>query len=223
MSADLIMFLSVVAVLTITPGADMALVTRQTLTHGRAAAYATVAGIICGLLVHATLSLVGLSALIANSPTAFSVVKVLGAAYLLILGATALWKARPDAMRRTPRHAATPDDAAATLTAHDLAPTGAHRSAFLHGMMTNLLNAKVILLYLTFLPQMIHPGDNAVAMMAFYALLQIALCLVWLTFYVSVLMRARELLRTPRVERMLERATGIALVAFGLRLATAAR
>ena len=90
---QIIAFAGIAALLTITPGQDTMLVIRNLMAHGQRAGLLTTLGICCGLFVHATLSAVGLSLILVRSATAFEVVKILGAAYLIWLGIQSLWQA----------------------------------------------------------------------------------------------------------------------------------
>src|SRR5215203_3287494 len=119
-------FTGVAMLLTITPGADMALVTRAALASGRGEAFAVTLGIVSGLMVWATASALGVAALLATSATAFTVLKVAGAAYLVGLGLFTLLRAGEPA-RREAREPV--------------------RSGFTVGLLTNLLNPKIAVFY----------------------------------------------------------------------------
>ena len=136
-------FIGVAAILTILPGADMALVTRNVLAVGRRRAMLTIAGICAGCVIHATASALGLSAILATSATAFNVVKTLGAGYLIWIGIQSIRDAGPPP-RRWRRQSST---------------RRARLGPFLQGFLTNILNPKVAVFYLTFLPQFISPGE----------------------------------------------------------------
>lgn len=128
---------TVVAVLAvITPGLDTMLALRHALLGGRKAGLTAVLGITTGCLVWGTASILGLTALLTASEGAYNVVRILGAAYLIWLGATALWKTLP--RNRKP------------ATEDVQVPAG--RSAFRAGLMTNLLNPKVGVFYMSLLP-----------------------------------------------------------------------
>lgn len=90
--AQVVAFTGIVALLTITPGADTMLVLRSVVAHRRRAGLWTTFGVCCGLFVHATLSALGLSLILVRSATAFEVVKIAGAGYLLFLGSQSLWR-----------------------------------------------------------------------------------------------------------------------------------
>src|SRR5919198_6621089 len=109
MPHDLVVFLLGSIVVTVVPGPDMALITRQVVTRGRRAAQATIFGNLSGLVVHATALVVGLSALLVASATAYTVVKLAGAAYLVFLGVQSLRQAR---RTRASRAAVVPELAA---------------------------------------------------------------------------------------------------------------
>ena len=145
LDGSIVAFIGIAALLTILPGADMALVAKVTLLDGRRAAFFTSLGICAGLPVHATASALGLSLILATSAEAFTVVKFAGAAYLAYLGV------------RTIRDSFRPTGDA--VVAAGRARTS--RAAFAQGWLSNVLNPKVALFYLTFLPQFISPGQRA--------------------------------------------------------------
>ena len=204
MSVDprLYAFIGVAALLTILPGADMALVTRNVLAVGRRRAMLTIAGICAGCVIHATASALGLSAILATSATAFNVVKTLGAGYLIWIGIQSI------------REAGQP----APVTAGDSARR-ARLGPFLQGFLTNILNPKVAVFYLTFLPQFISPGEPVLRRSLLLASIHIAMGFVWLTAYAWFIDRLGAVLTRPRVKAWLERVTGGLLIALGARLA----
>lgn len=192
--------LGVLVLLTISPGADMALIAKITITRGRRAAFLTSLGICSGLLVHATASALGLSVILATSADAFTIVKLAGAAYLAYLGARSI----RDSFRE--EHAA------------DTTP--ARRGAsFLQGLLNNVLNPKVAVFYLTFLPQFIDPGGNVLAQSLAFAFAHAVMGIAWLSAYAYVLARLSDLFARGGVRRWLERITGAVLIGLGVRLA----
>ena len=195
-------FIGVAALLIILPGADMALVTKNVLTVGRRGAMLTIIGICAGCVIHATASALGLSAIIATSAMAFNVVKTLGAAYLVWIGIQSIRDAK--------RPAALPSE------------KPSHRSGlgpFLQGFLTNILNPKVAVFYLTFLPQFISPGEPVLKRSLLLASLHIVMGFIWLTAYAWFIDRVGAVLTRPRVKMWLERVTGGVLIALGARLA----
>lgn len=194
---QLLAFLGVALVVSVTPGPDMALVLRNTVRGGRGDGYRTVAGIAVGLLVWAALSAVGVAAALAASATVFTVLKLAGAAYLVFLGAQALL-----ALRRG-EHAV------------DEGPPRRAGSPFRQGLVTNLLNPKLAVLFTTLLPQFIDTGDPA-AKPAFLAGLFVAIGLTWLCAYTLVV---AVVARSRTFRRVTEAATGVVLIALGVRLA----
>ena len=213
-------FVGVAALLTILPGADMALVTRNVLALGRRRTMLTVLGIAAGCLIHATASALGISAILATSATAYNVVKTVGAAYLIWIGIQSIKGARrpsPVAPPRTksPRPTSKPIRG---LTPNDRIDAGAW-AAFLQGFLTNVLNPKVAIFYLTFLPQFISPGELVLARSLMLASIHIAMGIVWLTAYAWFIDRLGAVLTRPTVKAWLERVTGGLLIALGARLA----
>jgi len=202
----------IAAVLTITPGADMALVAKNVFTRGRRGSFATILGICSGLFVHATASALGLSAILAKSARAFEIVKWMGAAYLFYLGVMAL--------RRAIRGEAPPSTAPLESSAKQ---RSGWWGAFSEGMLTNILNPKVALFYLTFLPQFIAPGDPVLRVSLFLASLHVAMGLIWLSIYSSALHKLNTKLAGGRVRRGIAAVTGGLLMALGAKLVFARR
>jgi threonine/homoserine/homoserine lactone efflux protein len=199
-------FLAVVAVLTLTPGPDMALVLRNGVRGGVSVAWWTGLGCCTGIAVYATASAIGLAALLAASATAFLVLKLVGAAYLVYLGVLALWHAR---------------SGTAPAGTEPAAPAAVGRTtAFRQGLVSNLLNPKIALIFLTLIPQFVSPGEPAstTAVLA-GAFLGLAV-LWWRVFSLAVGALGRVLAR-QRVRLVIERITGTVLIGLGLRVAFA--
>lgn len=192
--------LAVLALLTVSPGADMALVAKITFERGRRAALLATLGICSGLLVHATASALGLSVILATSAGAFTIVKLAGAAYLAYLGLQALRSSfRSDAVET---------------------PTARRRAnPFVQGVFSNVLNPKVAVFYLTFLPQFMSPADNVLVRSLAFALAHAVMGILWLSAYAYVLSRVSDVFQGAGVRRWLERVTGGVLIALGARLA----
>jgi len=201
LDGSILAFIGIAALLTVLPGADMALVAKVTLLDGRRAAFFTSLGICAGLPVHATASALGLSLILATSAEAFAVVKFAGAGYLAYLGVRTI--------RDSLRPAADPGVTAA--------PARSRRAAFTQGFVSNVLNPKVALFYLTFLPQFITPGDNVLAKSLLLAGIHAVLGLLWLPLYAYAIDRLGAVVRGAR--RWLERLSGAALIGLGVRLA----
>ena len=198
--------------LTITPGTDMALLAKNVFTRGKKGSFATTAGICSGLFVHATASALGLSAILAESARAFEIVKWAGAAYLFYLGVRALMRAWKDSSPLNLDQAQLP------------AKTNVKwQTSYFEGLFTNLLNPKVALFYLTFLPQFIAPGDPVLRVSLLLAGLHVAMSIIWLTIYASALHKLNATLTRPGVRRGIEAVTGGLLVMLGARLAFAKR
>lgn len=147
------LYLVAVIVLVLIPGPDFLLVLGRALFDGRPAAWTAIAGITLGNFIHSSLAAAGISALVAASPDLFNGLKTLGALYLAWLGVRALreawrqWRGRADGARRPPAEG--------------------RRRIFTQALFNNLLNAKVILFYLAFVPQFVAPTLGHVALQTF--------------------------------------------------------
>ncbi|MEV6715578.1 LysE family translocator [Lentzea sp. NPDC051208] len=202
MSTAALLSFSLVALLTVlTPGLDTVMVLRTALLSGRRAAMGVVLGITFGCLVWAVASLAGLTALLQASALAYDVVRWLGAAYLIYLGAKALWNSRK------------------SVSLDDSRPVPGAGASLRVGLLTNLLNPKVGVFYLSLLPQFMPAGEPAWG--AVLVAVHLGLGLVWLPILIVVAGRARTFLL--RQQALLDRLTASVFVALGLRLAFEAR
>jgi threonine/homoserine/homoserine lactone efflux protein len=188
-------FVPVAIALSISPGPDMALVLRNTVRGGRGDGYRTVGGIAVGLVVWPTASALGVAAVLSASATVFTALKLAGAVYLVYLGVQSL---------RSLRRGDAPEVVAK--------PSG---SPFRQGLVTNLLNPKLAVLFTTLLPQFVSHGDPA-AKPALLAAEFIAIGLTWLCFYTAA---AGALAHNRMFRRVTEAVSGVVLIALGARLA----
>ena len=219
---QLLTFLVVAGLLTITPGADMALVMRHALGGGTRPAFFASLGICLGTLIWGTASALGVSVVFARSALAFAVLKYIGGAYLVYLGVRALRDAvrregRPEG-RPLPSIEGTPRELRGDMR------RGRSRSAcFAQGLLTNLLNPKVAVFYVTFLPQFVAPDRPVLSQSVFLAFTHVVMGLIWLTVYARFIDRMAAVLLTERVKRRIEAVTGAVLMTLGIRLALARR
>ncbi|WP_435591674.1 LysE family translocator [Nocardia sp. bgisy118] len=195
-----------------TPGIDTLLVLRTTILTGRRAGLATVAGITLGYLVWAGASLAGLTAVLAASETAYDVVRIAGAVYLIRLGGSAIWKSLP-------RNRA-PGIGENTATA----PMATRATEALRaGAITNLLNPKVGVFYISILPQFLPVGSATAASGAVLVGIHIAVTFLWYPALIWTASKARHMLLRERVRAWMDRISATVLIGVGLKLAVQTR
>jgi threonine/homoserine/homoserine lactone efflux protein len=188
------------------PGPAQALVLARSVNEGAKAGILTGIGLNIGTIVHAIAAALGLSAILATSATAFTIVKFLGAGYLVYLGVRAL-------------RSETPLDSQAQITSAN------SRQAFRKAVITGILNPKVAIFFLAFLPQFVNPALGFV----FLQFLILGLILALLDIcYESVLASiagrlSNWFMQSPRFASWRRRATGAVLIGLGVRLALTER
>ncbi|KKB64628.1 hypothetical protein WM40_04170 [Robbsia andropogonis] len=220
--------------LSVTPGPDSAFIVARSISSGPRAGLASALGIITGCCVHLTLTVLGLAALLAASVQAFTIVKWVGAAYLIWLGIRMLmtrqavrgqWRVSTpagDAPPHLPGQSAVPVPSAG-VQGNDV-PVQMHR-LFWQGFVTNLLNPKVVLFFVAFFPQFVEPtlGDKRLAFLVL-GLVFIAISLIWNTGLALVAGRlTRRVASNPYIKRWIDRAVGSLFVGLGVRLALITR
>jgi threonine/homoserine/homoserine lactone efflux protein len=205
----LLSFAVVAGLLTLVPGIDTALVLRSSISKSRSFAFATALGINTGTMVWGIAAAVGVSALLAASELAYRTLTLAGAAYMVWLGASLLWKSRGKATA-----AAGLED----VTGRALPGRQLFRG-WLTGTGTNLLNPKVGVFYIATIPQFIPAGTPPLLMGVLLAGVHCVLGLAWSTFLIYGVGLASRWLKEARSVKIIDRITGTVLVGFGLRLA----
>jgi threonine/homoserine/homoserine lactone efflux protein len=203
MDAELLAFAGISLLLAVTPGPDMAVVTKNALAHGRRGVVLTTTGIALALSIWITATAVGLSALLRTSGEAFLVLKLAGAAYLGYLGLRTLIESR----RR-------PTD----LLASAPAPAPAH-AIFRQGFLSAMSNPKLGVFFVTFLPQFVALGQPVLPRLLTLGVIFAVIGWTWLNVYGLFVTRIRDFITAPRVRQWMERVTGVVLLGFGARLA----
>jgi threonine/homoserine/homoserine lactone efflux protein len=202
---SLISFIFAAGLLTITPGLDTALVLRTAMAEGAASAIKAALGVICGCLAWGAAVAVGLGVLLTAAPLAYQAVKWAGVCYLLWLGVQLL---------RRPR---------ATLATSPEAASPGRANWFRKGMLQNLLNPKVGVFYISFLPQFIPAAVSPGFYTFFLAVIHGTLDVLWFGALILATQPLARLLQRPASIRLIDRFTGCAFIAFGAKLALARR
>ena len=202
---DFRFFLAAAILLNLTPGPDTVYILGRTIAQGRQAGIASALGISLGSIFHTCAAALGLSAILATSAVAFGAIKLLGGAYLIFLGIKMILDRRkqlslPSSFRRRTTSA-----------------------AFRQGILTNILNPKVALFFLAFLPQFIDPGSNAkIAAFISLGLTFVTTGTIWCLVLAWFASAFSERLRTNEtISQWLNRTAGALFVFLGVRLATA--
>ena len=201
--AQLIAFAGVSLLLAVTPGPDMAVVTKNALAHGRRGVVLTTSGIGLALVVWVTATAIGLSALLRTSGGVLFALKLVGACYLAYLGMRALLDSRQR-----------PADLLAGVPA--AARAG---SVFRQGFLSAISNPKLGVFFVTFLPQFVLPGQPVLARLLELGVTFAVIGWIWMNVYGIFVTRLRDVITTPRVRQWMQRVTGVVLLGFGARLA----
>jgi RhtB (resistance to homoserine/threonine) family protein len=200
--SDFFTFLLLSLFVVMSPGIDTALITKRTISDGRTDGYKMALGITAGSLVHTLAAAFGLSAILMQSAVAFEIIKYIGALYLIYLGFSSFI---------TKKKNESPDN--------KIELEYRKKSAFQQGLLSNVLNPKVAIFFLTFLPQFVTVGSNTTIQFILMGTVYTVLSITWFFVYVFFINYMREWLMSPKVQGIMEKATGLVLIGFGLKLA----
>lgn len=199
-TTPLLVYLFAATLLAITPGVDTAIVVNTTITHGKRAGLMAGFGIALGCLVWALGASIGLASAIELSPKTYIAIKYLGAIYLFWLGIGLLARA----ISTKPRLA-------------QAAPVRAKR-AFFQGLLVNLLNPKVGIFYLTFLPQFVPASANVATYAVLLGSIHVALSIGWFCLLIVATSPMQRWLHKPATLKALDCITSVVLMLFAVRL-----
>jgi threonine/homoserine/homoserine lactone efflux protein len=200
---QLLAFVGISLLLSVTPGPDMAVVTKNALAHGRRGVLLTTTGIALALSIWVTATAVGLSAVLRASGELLLVLKIVGAAYLAYLGVRTLLESRH-------RPAGFLAEASPAAPAHAI---------FRQGFLSAISNPKLGVFFVTFLPQFVAPGQALLPRLLELGLVFAVIGWTWMNVYGLFITRMRDFITAPRVRQWMQRVTGVVLLGFGARLA----
>ena len=225
---NLLLFVPMAAILVMLPGPDFALIAKISLMNGRPQGQAAAVGVALGICVHTSAAMLGISAIIAQSVLWFSILKYVGAAYLVWLGIQALRAGQRAGQPVSAAVVKTVQQPQASANVRADAASPAQRLSlrqWLHffgqGFLTNALNPKAVLLFLTFLPQFMDPHAPLAPQFLTLGSIMSGLCLFWFVPLAYMLGRIRHTFENSRFQQWMQRCTGLVFIAFGLKLATA--
>jgi threonine/homoserine/homoserine lactone efflux protein len=199
----LVAFVGISLLLAVTPGPDMAVVTKNALAHGRRGVILTTTGIALALAIWVSATAVGLSAVLRSSSDLLFILKLVGAAYLAYLGLRTLIESR-----RRP-----------AVFLSGTPPAAPAHVIFRQGFLSALTNPKLGVFFVTFLPQFVSPGQALLPRLLMLGLIFAVIGWTWLNLYGFFVTRVRDVITAPRVRQWMERVTGVVLLGFGARLA----
>ena len=203
MDATLLAFAGVSLLIAVTPGPDMAVVTRNALAHGRRGVLLATSGIGLALVIWVAATAVCLSALLRTSGEVLFALKIVGACYLAYLGIRTLLESR----RR-------PDDLLARTP-----PAAPAHAVFRQGFLSAISNPKLGVFFVTFLPQFVLPGQAVLPRLLELGVIFAVIGWIWMNAYGLFVTRLRDIITAPRVRQWMQRVTGVVLLGFGARLA----
>lgn len=205
MPNHLLVYVGVVIAIALLPGPDTAVVTKNALIHGRDAALGSAIGVNVGLSVWTVATALGVAAILRSSATVYDVLKLIGALYLIYIGARTLWESRH------PRAGAGEETAAARSLDG--------RGGFVQGVISNLANPKVGIFFTSLLPQFVSPHHSALLQMLMLGGIFITFNVFWMSSYALAAVRLSHVLSRRRVKAVIDRVSGLVLVGVGIRLA----
>ena len=204
---SLLTYISIAAMMVVIPGADTMLLVKNTLSYGPKAGRYTVLGMATGLSFWTLIAILGLSVVIAKSVILFSTIKYLGAAYLIYLGIKSFFAKSLFSLEEIQAQANVPT---ASSSRHN-------KDSFMQALLSNVLNPKTVLVYITVMPQFIDLNGNVNQQLIMLALILTLLAVLWFLTLVYVIDYAKKWMNNSRFQKVFQKSTGLILVGFGVK------
>jgi len=204
---SLLTYISIAGMMVVIPGADTMLLLKNTLSFGPKAGRYTVLGMATGLSFWTLIAILGLSVVIAKSVVLFSTIKYLGAAYLIYLGIKSFFAKSVFSIKEIQAQANTP-----------ITYSNRHnKDCFIQALLSNILNPKTVLVYITIMPQFINLNGNVNQQLIVLALILTLLAVLWFLFLVYLIDYAKKWLNNSKFQKTFQKSTGLLLVGFGIK------
>lgn len=204
---SLLAYIPIAAMMVIIPGADTMLVMKNTLRYGPKAGRYNILGLATGLSFWTVIAILGLSVVIAKSVILFTTIKYLGAAYLIYLGVKSFFAKSMFSL----------DDMQSQAKNMASSPKRYYKTSFIQGSLSNILNPKTVLVYVTIMPQFINLNGNINQQLIILASILTLLAVLWFLFLVYIIDYAKKWMKNSKFQKVFQKITGIILVGFGIK------
>lgn len=207
---NLLMYILITLMMVMLPGVDFILVTKNTLAHGTKAGQFTTLGIALGLTIWTLVAVLGLGVIVAQSIILFTMIKYLGAAYLIFIGIKS-FKSR--------NICCIGENNSEYEIEANILPLRQYKAFFLQGFLSDFLNPKTVIVYMTLMPQFIDTHQNVNSQLIMLAGILIFEAILWFLIVVHILQYIRTWFKRPKVQNTFNKVTGIMLVSLAIKLA----
>lgn len=204
---SLLAYIPIAAMMVIIPGADTMLVMKNTLRYGPKVSRYNILGLATGLSFWTVIAILGLSVVIAKSVILFTTIKYLGAAYLIYLGVKSFFAKSMFSL----------DDMQSQAKNMASSPKRYYKTSFMQGSLSNILNPKTVLVYVTIMPQFINLNGNINQQLIILASILTLLAVLWFLFLVYIIDYAKKWMKNSKFQKVFQKITGIILVGFGIK------
>ncbi|MBU8707337.1 LysE family transporter [Bacillus subtilis] len=204
---SLLAYIPIAAMMVIMPGADTMLVMKNTLRYGPKAGRYNILGLATGLSFWTVIAILGLSVVIAKSVILFTTIKYLGAAYLIYLGVKSFFAKSMFSL----------DDMQSQAKNMASSPKRYYKTSFMQGSLSNILNPKTVLVYVTIMPQFVNLNGNINQQLIILASILTLLAVLWFLFLVYIIDYAKKWMKNSKFQKVFQKITGIILVGFGIK------
>lgn len=205
---NLLAYILMALMMSMLPGTDTVLIMKNTLNYGAKAGRYTILGMATGLTFWTVIAVLGLSVVIAKSVFLFNTIKYLGAAYLFYLGVRVFFTKSTLSLEAVQADNQRSID---KLSHHH------YKESYLQGAISNILNPKTVLVYITFMPQFIDLNENTNQQLIGLGLILTLIAVGWFLILVYLLDHVKKWMKKPKFQKIFQKSTGVVLIGFGVK------